>query len=515
MLLGCGGQLRFADDMGDRAGSATGRLEPVAQHTTSNSVYCPETVSLDEPPLFTPSSVLPGDAYAYGGAATFKPPKTMADLILLRTWYRVYAWQAFAALNWPLLPDGSVQKDLAGSGPPQWTSWRENYELYSRKHSYTRSWSNPRHLFQRKNLPPVGQIPATDMEDRGVRVLFDVQPAGSEPGDQPEDQILWDQSGDPVFYEVVLNRTVFDFTVQNGLYTRDGQITYYKRMGDVIAHGGFFKYGSCTTQSALGAVSLKLAWKVLRASDDPTRYVTMRAWVPSADNSTWTPVQVGLVGMHIAHKTLSSNQRWLWSTFEQVDNVRVDDADVLEYAKAGKRLVPSFTDLTCVTCPVNVPPEPVDGGRRTQVHRTVAIPDSLEKLNDDIQQILRRSAPRSPLRYYELIGVQFTTDSNEDPAPATEGLPESITNKGGGRPDPTYLTNSAMETYQQLGNQRLEEQVTKAPESEKNTIVFGTQSCMGCHVDAALKGMDDQDRTVWLPGFADYHFQFGNALMSD
>jgi hypothetical protein len=64
-------------------------------------------------------------------------------------------------------------------------------------------------------------------------------------------------------------------------------------------------------------------------------------------------VTVGLVGMHIGHKSKTSPQ-WIWSTFEQVDNLDVD-------AVAHPKLNPSFVDPNCPMCAVNQQPQKVKG----------------------------------------------------------------------------------------------------------------------------------------------------------
>ena len=45
---------------------------------------------------------------------------------------------------------------------------------------------------------------------------------------------------------------------------------------------------------------------------------------------------VGLVGMHVAHKTNTSTP-WVWATFEHVDNLVVDKADRRLRLATGKK----------------------------------------------------------------------------------------------------------------------------------------------------------------------------------
>ena len=91
-----------------------------------------------------------------------------------------------------------------------------------------------------------------------------------------------------------------------------------------------------------------------------------------------TPVKVGLVGMHIAHKSVSSKQ-WIWSTFEQVDNLDVDTV-------AHPNLKPSFFDPNCA---IRVPnQQSAKAGvnswataPKTQIVRSIPIPADKLALN--------------------------------------------------------------------------------------------------------------------------------------
>ena len=78
-----------------------------------------------------------------------------------------------------------------------------------------------------------------------------------------------------------------------------------------------------------GAVEIKAAWRVMCTDescikkDDLSRYYVQDVQIYNPDTSSGdicTPAQVGLVGMHIGHKTFWTPQ-WVWSTFEHVDNV--------------------------------------------------------------------------------------------------------------------------------------------------------------------------------------------------
>src|SRR5260370_4796581 len=86
----------------------------------------------------------------------------------------------------------------------------------------------------------------------------------------------------------------------------------------------------------MGAIEVKAAWRDLTKVDPKwrSRFYTERALVVEPDTCTKSSsgriqdcvcdeMTVGLVGFHIAHKTAKFPQ-WVWSTFEQVDNLGED-----------------------------------------------------------------------------------------------------------------------------------------------------------------------------------------------
>jgi len=72
----------------------------------------------------------------------------------------------------------------------------------------------------------------------------------------------------------------------------------------------------------VGSLNVKSSWIDMRNIPHPERYHTRTAWLqdPISGTCSTNPVIVGLVGLHIVQKTPSRPQ-WIWSTFEQVDNV--------------------------------------------------------------------------------------------------------------------------------------------------------------------------------------------------
>jgi hypothetical protein len=251
-----------------------------------------------------------------------------------------------------------------------------------------------------------------------------------------------------VRYAIQINRDAYDYIVADTLYRRDVQLRRTARVD--------YPKGQFGTET-VGAIVIKSAWKVMSADDDASRFHRMRAYVytPVSENP---PIRtpscaletLGLVGLHIAHKT-STHPQWIWATFEQVDNVRVPD---------GTSLTPSFSNPDC-DCPgqVNQPPDrpwnPTRPGKPTQVERVTAIPSRTQQVNADWQSRLAAVSSSSPWQYYELVGAQR-------PRVPTDTLRL-------GAPEPEFLANTVIETYDQGSFAR-------------------SSSCIGCHFNAVIPG---------------------------
>ena len=212
-----------------------------------------------------------------------------------------FSWSSFVAVNWP--NNGSVIGQ-GGDGVAVWQSWKSDSDI----------------------LVPQGQVPipfkqpspipaaCTQVGPPGTRILTHDTKMGqlgifNTPGNGP----LIDQNGEYVRFEILVNEEMYDFIVSNALYSKAGQAAY--NPGRAVA----FPAGD--VNGAPGSVMLKVAWKIMGKNDDPRRFHTAMAYLY---NPAQTPAcqlkQVGMVGMHISHKTVNAPQ-WVWSTFEHADNV--------------------------------------------------------------------------------------------------------------------------------------------------------------------------------------------------
>ncbi len=427
------------------------------------------------------------------------------------------SWQSFFGVNWPVDDQKKPLPKITDPGTPLWATWKESPQVFLPDGSDP-SKAAPMPLCENNPYRKNGKSQDYMRELYATSSIFSntLDKDVVDEVDQAFTSPLYDQNGKEVRYEIFINDDEYNYIVENKLYNLDGQIEFSQNNKKPVNFpaGNFLK-------NEMGAIELKLAWKELNINDSslphmdiPSRFYTQTVLLPELDSNGEPIIDqttgkfskcdqklVGLVGMHIAHKTESSPQ-WIWSTFEHVDNLNVDDSEKVK----GRPLYALFHDYSPAgqTLAVNVPPIPRDvttgkpsanGIRRTQVSRPIPIPKAKQKLNQKEQQLLAQAG--SPLQYYELIDTQWPTapyptykgETDKGYAavqgsPFPDNLPEAITRKSTGSPAPVYLTNSIMETYLQAGNQIAHFQENGFPFD--NTQVFGTESCMACHFSAGI-----------------------------
>lgn len=385
----------------------------------------------------------------------FDSHKQLVDsqqLALAQRLHDILAWQSFLAIQWPVDDQGQAQINLTDAGPPRWTTWMNSPDVFKAD----------------------GSKPVWGSSDTSRIVeAYQVSHLSGDPnGDQ-----LWDQNGNLVYYQMLINQVEFNDILCKKLYNRNGQNQLYQQAQKEKEQTVIQFHWGEPDRNGLGSIELKLAWKIMDpAHDISSRYFTKTVQIslPDPDHpgqQKWVEQEVGLVGMHIAHKTLSSMQ-WVWSTFEHIDNVQVNELETGGVNGEALPLKPSFYDPNCSTCPVNVPPTPdANGLRKSQVMRIIPISEDTTELNQQVQQLLKEAG--SVWQYYELIGAQW----------ATSQFAAAASGAAVGNPTPVYLGNSVIETY--------------FPQSD--------QSCMGCHSRAGLAFVhQEKEKVLMAPGVADF-----------
>jgi hypothetical protein len=394
------------------------------------------------PPPIVLSPAIPGDVNIT--ASTVSIDAFQPD-------FDVYSWNIFIALNWPPGPDGNADPSKKigenGDNDTVWEHYRDVSDIFLPGGAKP-TWNSP------VSLPPA----CAALNKDNLKVLTQVgknllTPAVVSASSQPFNSgPLIDQNGVFTRYQILVNKTMFDYILANGLYSKEGQKAFTPPVN----------FTSGSLGKIEGAIMVKSAWKVIDAADKARFHSQdVLIYTPASENpkypETCTVKTVGLVGLHIGHKTQSAPQ-WLWSTFEHVDNVPTE-ADV----KNGKlKAKYNYYDPKCKNCkPNEIPPRPWDPTKISTFHSQIVRMDqfnlpiyarSAAARNADAQKLLLGVNPKSVWANYELISTMWPTDPKQP----------------FGAPAPTLLANTTLETYIQ----------------KKTPLV--SSNCIECHNNATM-----------------------------
>jgi len=408
------------------------------------------------PPPIVLSPAIPGDANVT--AQTVSIDAFQPD-------FDVYSWNTFIALNWPpgLDGNGDPKKTIGQNGDNDtvWEHYRDVRDVFLPGGTKP-TWSGPP-----QPVPDEGKA----LYKPGMRVLTQVgktptvltdfsQPFNTGP--------LIDQNGIYTRFEILINKPMFDYILNNSLYSKAGQKVFTPPVKFTCG-----TLGSNGNPGVEGAIMVKSAWKVIKASEKP-RFHSEDALVCSQASqnpkypATCSVKTMGLVGLHIAHKTQNASQ-WLWSTFEHVDNAPTD-ADV-----ASGKLKPKYSyynpKCDAKSCPANqIPPRPWNPTKVSSFHSQVVRNDlfnfpiyasSAAVRNADAKKLLVGVNAKSIWQNYVLISTMWPTNPGKCAAAPGDPL---------GTPAPTFLANTTLETYLQR----------KPPQPNVSS------QCIECHNNATM-----------------------------
>lgn len=457
-------------------------------------------------------------------------PKTQNELkakndnfYALNKEYNKFSWEVFTALFWPQDANGTAMPKFTDQGEATCLSWKESFEVFRCDGGTPSPWLSKR---TSENCIEPSKENLASSQDRFFLTTSTPAHQGFSKNIADEDAQafsgkLFDQNGNEVYYEVLLNKEEFDYIVANKLYNINGQIEFTKH-NNRIAN---FPSGDFKTNK-VGAIEIKFAWKILVDTDIKERYYRSFGYIPNPAGTGLIKKELGMIGFHISQKTTTAKQ-WVWSTFEHIDNL---DQNVIQIDGKDYVIHPSLTNPDCEICPVNVnvvdPNETpsnvvfnkdkhssywtiegdptktkyyADGETfKTQAKRIVNIPIRVQQINKEVQNYFKSIG--SVFQYYQLIDTQYPTDQNAKPGNNTEQgymLPESVVNKPGGDPNLALLTNISMETFFQKGNDNASFLMEAEPKSDIR--IFRTESCIGCHSSAGIyNGIDEKNNFTQL-----------------
>jgi hypothetical protein len=316
---------------------------------------------------------------------------------------------------------------------------------------------------KQQTLPFCANVPA------GTKVLLMGTKSGTllQATSQSFSYPLVDQNLNYVYYEIRFNRDQYDF-VRGSDRNKASWLYLAANLEAAEAKAPISMPISAPQPYREGAVMLKAAWKQLAAPDP--RYYTVQAVV--YDPSEKQPCRktfVGLIGFHIAHKVKDFPQ-WIWSSFEQVDNVPNDDGSfppgpmTLNNGKAEPK-----TDGGWANRPNSQSLVLKDKRVAAQVTRLNPIPTTpAGRSTVDINAAYRKALAGTVWANYQLVITQWPTGVTQF-APKGPGV---VYPAGSASPFPVNNgVNTSMETFFQ---------------SQGDAMGAGGNSCMQCHYNAGV-----------------------------
>ncbi|WP_419794922.1 hypothetical protein MYA83_10375 [Pseudomonas palleroniana] len=354
-----------------------------------------------------------------------------------------YSWQLFIALNWPAQNGQRGQPDCSktpgAAGYTVWQTYKTVEEIFLPQAANPGPWNTP--------------LLAKSLGIINIAALKNSSQVNSV--DQAVGGWLIDQAGNPTFYDISANEISYNYIVSNTFYN-----------ANVVSKAKNIAFPN-------GVIEVKSSWRILTPHDNASRYLTMLARVPTFDSQGQrtgvTEAYLGLVGLHVITKAAGYPQ-WIWSTFEQVDNLPSAQSSNGTYsyfnsdAKTTNQSPCDWqthgTQLVCVPKPGMTFQTPNPLSRVTPIADITQAVNTTYRANTGLQN--------SPLKYYQLITTQRPTTPNDPGNPL-------------GDPTPALSANVTMESYIQQNS-----------------------SCMNCH------SMATPVKSRYKSDFS-YLFKFANA----
>lgn len=344
-----------------------------------------------------------------------------------------YSWTAFIALVWPAMagqrgtpdPGQTIAKDDL---PLVFETYKADWETFQPGGATPSAWSDA-------SAP---SLPCPNAK-AGDFILSSFTKFGNvgEAGIGTLTAILIAENGTFVRYLAAYNQTEFQAILTNKWFLA----------ANLPGPGASLTFPD-------GAMDVKSAWIDMTNVPHPERYHTRTAWLqdPISGTCSTTPVTVGLVGLHIVQKT-SSRPQWIWSTFEQVDNVpppnyvppqppaKPTQTFTFNDGTATKML-PALPAAYVWSNAIQSPPPPINIQRLTPINDDPNVSRNTVATNAIWRQAL--SQKNSVWQFYQLTMTQWPTAT--PPNPTLAGTPG---NTFPGTGASSAFANTTLETWDQ------------------------------------------------------------------
>ena len=422
----------------------------------------------------------------------------------------IFAWKEFVALNWPAAGTGipsqkQIGDNVNGDNGTVWETYLSPSQVFRPGARPPAAWGT------REPIP--GFCPTVPVAlAREPLKLLSLVAKGDVQGEFIESfspSPLFDVNGRYTRYEVRINRDEYEQILQGTKPKPAPAAPWYipaNQIAPMVLPAGDLATGQ------IGAVEVKASWRQINPAQRPRFHSTYAYITYAPDPKTRVntkcagPFLMGMVGLHIAHKTASFPQ-WVWATFEHVDNdppPASSSAANYSYNNDSQCLIPGCA---------NQPPSPhvaYDGDPHktyppVQVVRATPIPpaknDPTTGINPWFQTLLKNVNSKSVWQYYQLVDTQWPSQpgtlvnpilcyhDSVHPMNPWNFKCDGPNGDEGPIPLPNSLVNTTMETYFQADS--------------KNAFMG---SCMGCHSNAtAATGAPNPT------AFTDFSFLIGDA----
>ena len=380
-----------------------------------------------------------------------------------RPFFDYFSWETFIALNWPAQSGNRGQPNQpttpsvflkAGNGYSSvWETYRNALDLFESGNQRPPEWNAP------------GTSSLCPSAPAGASVL-EMFAKGSAVGDNIDESFsfpLIDQFKNYAVFEIRFNETQYNFIRGDD----NNQSTWLYLLKNLLNP---IQMPASGPPNIEGATMLKAAWRVMTDSDDLNRYYVIDAQVYDPQTKSCVQQKVGLVGFHIVRK-LKDFPEWIWSTFEQVDNVqRGPGATPTTPISFNNGTNNPQTVNGYFNKPANKFPNLVsDQSQRVpvQVTRLNPIPTTPAGSSTvDINKIYQQLLAGTVWQYYELVFTQWPSQPQSFKLIENGGI---YPQDSGSAFPVNGVTNTTMETYFQ---------------SQSDAAGAGGNSCMSCHYRA-------------------------------
>jgi hypothetical protein len=358
-----------------------------------------------------------------------------------------YSWRAFMAMVWPAENGhrgaADAKKAVGDAGPRVFETFKSLWEV-----------------FHEDGTPPAANFNEYDgaannacKVKAGFGDLVLASSGVADIGQAAAGELsgpLVAQNGKYVRYQTLYNQPEFEQIVRSQLFLRS-------KLPEVPSP----RPPTPVLQFPIGSIAIKAAWLDMAGMPEELRrrYYTRTAIVRDPESGECSRITVGLTGLHIAQKTASRPQ-WIWSSFEQVDNV-----PPAQFGAPGKFAFHDGVKGAGMPAenPLMLVPLARQPAKPFNVVRTAPIHPKTELTNLQYERLLKGTV----WEYYQLVVTQWPRlDGNQAaPVPATQN--GDINNTFPGIGAFSAFANVTMETFDQ-GRPQL--------------------GCMSCHNQARMAG---------------------------